>query len=302
MGVSKESNRLLLIGSGSFLAQQFLEHSQISKNWEVVTLGRRDCDDSTRHYPGGSGDLNLVKNLIADIGPTHILNTVGIANGGLDEMIHYNVELPRAIFEGVDEAGVEPRIVLIGSAAEYGIPLSEIISEDHPLDPVSDYGESKKRQTELAMIQRESGADVVVARIFNILGKGLGSHLVFGSFVKQILAMGAEGGVLEVGNLETMRDFLHVQDAVDALDLLLTSKGEHGVYNLASGRAEKIRDLLDFLILESGKGIRVQIDESRLRKGDVKSIAGSHQRLTNETGWKPRRSVRTALSEMLLRQ
>lgn len=242
-----------------------------------------------------------------EVRPTHILNCAGTTQGGEQQLNRYNVAVAETIFSTLkeisesEEAGrgqPRSRVVLIGSAAEYGLPETEPVTENHPLNPINDYGRSKKQQTELALRHDGAVADVNVARVFNLLGIGLSRQLVMGSFVEQIQAMGSKG-ILEVGNLETSRDFLDVADAVRAIDLLLAGKGARTVYQLASGRAVRIRDLVDTLIGESGKEIEIRVDPARLRSGDIRSITGSVHALTEDTAWVPQRSAEQSVAEMM---
>ena len=273
-----------------------------------MTAGRNVSSAGDRHFSIDTGDDEALAEVISEVRPTHILNCAGTTQGGKEQMSSYNVLVAESVFAALRENSrreearsqlrKRPRVVLIGSAAEYGMPETEPVTEGHPLNPINDYGRSKMRQTEMALCQDGCVADVNVARIFNLLGVGLPQHLVIGSFVEQIRAMGPRG-VLEVGNLETARDFLDVADAVRAIDLLLEGKGERVVYQVASGRAVRIRELVDALIEQSGKEIEIRVDPARLRSGDIPSITGSVDALKADTGWTPQRSAEQSVAEMM---
>lgn len=301
---------LLVVGSGSFLARHFVELSAWRKGAgrKLVTVGRSQSSGGDQHFCIDVGDDRELARVIDEVRPTHVLNCAGTTQGGLAQMIRYNVAVAATIFAALQKLskeddersprGSRPRVVLIGSAAEYGMPESETVTEDHPLNPIGDYGLSKKWQTELALHHDGVIADVNVARVFNLLGVGLPQHLVIGSFVEQIRAMG-QRGVLEVGNLETARDFLDVSDAVRAIDLLLEGKGQRTVYQLASGRAVRIRQLVDTLIEQSGKDIEIRVDPARLRSGDVPSITGCVDAFSEDTAWRPQWSAQQSVAAMM---
>jgi GDP-4-dehydro-6-deoxy-D-mannose reductase len=113
----------------------------------------------------------------------------------------------------------------------------------------------------------------VVARTFNTLGKGLSKNLSIGSFMAQINAT-LDGGSIRVGNINTSRDFLHIANVVSRYWQLLL-KGKSGeIYNICSGAPRTIRSVLEDLIRESGKSLKMEIDPSRFKEGDIDSIYG----------------------------
>jgi GDP-4-dehydro-6-deoxy-D-mannose reductase len=290
---------LLLVGAGSFLARHFIAKSVFRSGVRLVTTGRTENKSSDQHFKIDVGDSSALTEVIDLVRPTHILNCAGSNQGMLWQMIRYNLGVSCTIFDALTQVRQDKktRVVLIGSAAEYGIPKCELLDEKHSLNPVSCYGLTKKWQTELGLLHNSERCMVTVARIFNLLGPELPEHLAFGSFIKQIKNF-RESGTLLVGNLETARDFLHVDDAVRALDLLLNGKGAGSVYQLASGRAVSIQSLLDRLIKKSAKDIQIQVDPLRFRIADIPSITGSISALTRDTGWEPKKSAEMAIDDM----
>jgi GDP-4-dehydro-6-deoxy-D-mannose reductase len=105
--------------------------------------------------------------------------------------------------------------------------------------------------------------------------------------------------VIEVGNLEAVRDFTDVRDVVRAYWMLL-EKGEGGtVYNVCSGCGRRIRDLLDVLLASSRCRVQVRVDPARLRPSDVPVQVGDPSRLRAATGWEPRIPLERTLADLL---
>jgi len=105
--------------------------------------------------------------------------------------------------------------------------------------------------------------------------------------------------VVQVGNLDAIRDFTDVRDVVRAY-WALVERGEPGVvYNVCSGRGRLIRELLDILIATSGAKVDVQVDPERLRPSDVPALIGDPSRLRSATGWEPRIDLERTLLELL---
>jgi GDP-4-dehydro-6-deoxy-D-mannose reductase len=188
------------------------------------------------------------------------------------------------------------RVVVASSAEAYGpVPAAEQpIREDRPLAPRSPYGLTKLGTERLAL---PLGA--VVMRLFNLVGPGQSADFALPGFAAQLAAI-ARGGcdaVLRVGNLTARRDFVHVDDGVEAL-ALLAEKGAPGeVYNVATGRATSIADALAGLMQVAGVEARVQEDPARVRPIDLPLLCGDASRL-HALGWAPRRTLDDALADL----
>jgi GDP-4-dehydro-6-deoxy-D-mannose reductase len=184
-----------------------------------------------------------------------------------------------------------PRIVFTSSANVYGdrdpseYPLNEKL-DLHPSDP---YGASKAAAEAILLGEARSfGLDVVIARAFNHIGPGQSESFVVASFAAQLARIAAGGAPqLLVGDLSSARDFLDVRDVVRAY-LALGASGESGeIYNVCSGRAVTIRDVLRELILIARVPVEVREDPSRFRSSETPLSVGNPHKLESRTGWKP---------------
>jgi GDP-4-dehydro-6-deoxy-D-mannose reductase len=186
---------------------------------------------------------------------------------------------------------------LFSSSAEvYGaVPDDEQpIAEDRPLAPRSPYALTKAFAERIAL---DAGA--VVVRSFNLVGAGQQTHFALPSFAQQLaaIARGAAPAVLQVGNLMARRDFVDVLDAVEAFRVVLARGVRGTVYNLASGSAPSIAEMLDRLRAISGVDAAIEIDPERERPLDVPALRGDARRL-GELGWRPERGVDCALAAL----
>ena len=197
------------------------------------SLDLRDCDQIIRAIERAQPDL--------------ILHLAATFSNDFDEVYAINVAAARHMLESVEASGKTVRVVLIGSAAEYGVVTADEnpICEDHVLRPVSIYGITKAWQTELAYLHAARGNDVVVARTFNLIGPHLSERLFVGKLHKQISELHRGERIrIEVGPLSAIRDYLLIEDAVTQL-LAIADFGEAGkVYHVASGRPVTMRELL----------------------------------------------------------
>jgi len=140
----------------------------------------------------------------------------------------------------------------------------------------------------------------VITRGFNHTGPRRGEVFVTSTFAKQIaeIEKGKEP-VMYVGNLEARRDFTDVRDMVKAY-LLAVEKCESGeAYNICSGNAVKISELLDLLLSMTKKKITVKQDPDRIRPSDVELLQGDYSKFRKQTGWKPKIPFEKTIEDLL---
>lgn len=295
--------RVLVVGAGGFLARHLLPCLKRDFAGELVTVGRGEPAERVgRHHSFDCGNLGKVREVIRSETPDRIVCLAGSSGPDFGEMLRYNVEVAGAILaEAAKLKKQHPvRVVLAGSAAEFGPPTHLPVTESAALAPSNEYGLTKSLQTRLAEFYRRNRADslrVCVAHLFNLIGPGSPNRLVFGSFVEQI-ANSVPGGVLRVGNLDSERDFIHVRDAAEAIVAILSLADPAPSYVVASGRPLRIRDLLDHLIRLSGRDLAIEVDPARKMSSDVQRIFGDSALLSRTTGWVTRRTPEDAVLEM----
>jgi len=208
------------------------------------------------------------------------------------------------LLDAARRLALRPAVLVVGSAEEYGpVGPEEIpIREEAPLRPASPYAVSKVAQAALARLYGPAGGmRIVLTRTFHHTGPGRGEAFAESSFARQIaeIEAGRRPAVLEVGNLEAVRDFTDVRDVVRAYWMLL-DKGQGGeAYNVCSGRGRRIRDLLDTLLAASSARVEVRVDPERLRPSDVPVQVGDPGRLRAATGWQAEIPLERTLGDLL---
>ncbi|MBV9719557.1 MAG: GDP-mannose 4,6-dehydratase [Candidatus Eremiobacteraeota bacterium] len=206
--------------------------------------------------------------------------------------------------QAVREYGGERRLrILFTSSAEvYGSrePSEYPLRETLDLRPSSPYGASKAAAEAVLLAEvRSFGLDVVVARAFNHIGPQQDERFVVASLAAQLarIAAGARQQLL-VGNLAVARDFLDVRDVVQAY-IALARDGEPGeVYNVCSGAAVTIRDVLGELIRIARVPVEVREDPARMRNTDIPLSVGDPAKLHERTGWRPARALVDSLRDI----
>lgn len=200
------------------------------------------------------------------------------------------------------ENDAKVRLVFISSAEVYGAqpPSAMPLRETTAPNPVNPYAASKAAAEAIVLGEARSfGVDAVIARAFNHIGPGQNDRFVVPAFANQLAAIAAGGEpVMHVGNLDARRDFLDVRDVVDAY-VAIAERGESGeAYNVASGSAVSVREILGELIRIAHVPVEVRDDPARMRPSDVPIVYGSSEKLRERTGWAPRIPLRRSLQDV----
>jgi GDP-4-dehydro-6-deoxy-D-mannose reductase len=259
-------------------------------DWHSVNI--TDRDDVCRH--------------LARLAPTTVIHLAGAPNVRTSWQnavphLRINVLGTHHLLEAVRLAGHPCRVIVVSSAQVYRVS-EHPLGEAAPLLPPSPYGLTKLGQEQLALrAALDDGLDVVIARPFNHVGPGQGADYALSSFARQIarIEMGLAPPTLRVGNLEARRDTTDVRDVVDAY-LLLATRGRSGeAYNVCSGLAPLMRDLLEQLCSLSTTAVQIEIDPERFRPNDVPVLIGDPSKIVAELGWTPRIALEQTLTDIL---
>jgi GDP-4-dehydro-6-deoxy-D-mannose reductase len=298
--------RVLITGITGFAGSHLAEYAlSLEEDIEIIGIYRwRSRTENIDHLAGqitmcecDLRDASSVKKLIAEKQPDRIFHLaaqsyVPASWDAPTETLTTNILGQLHIFEALRETSCSARVQIAGSSEEYGMvyPDETPITEDNPLRPLSPYAVSKVAQDTLAYQYFMSyGTPVIRTRGFNHTGPRRGEVFVTSNFALQIarIEAGKQEPVIKVGNLEAQRDFTDVRDTVRAYWLAI-ERGEPGeVYNVASGKAWRISEVLDLLLSHSSVEIRVEEDPDRLRPSDVPLLLGDSSRLQKATGWQP---------------
>ena len=199
---------------------------------------------------------------------------------------------------------LDPMVVMIGSAEQYGVHEASAgaLTERAECRPVTLYAASKYAQEIFALeAARTDGVRVVCTRSFNHSGLGQASHFLLPALVRRVAAVRDEPAprAITIGNPHTVREFLHVED-VAAAYLSLAAHGTSGaVYNVCSGTGVTVEELAREVCAAAGVDAELVSDPSLRRTIDVPWLVGDNTKLRTTTGWAPRRSRSDIIDELL---
>jgi GDP-4-dehydro-6-deoxy-D-mannose reductase len=308
----------LVTGAAGFGGSHLVEHL-LERGCRVIALdhpaARPDNLDAVRNrveYVAcdlGAGGPEAVREAFGgrEFGAVYHLAGLASVRRSIDDIrrtLEVNAFATLNLFGALLRQGTPPRLLLVGSAEEYGpAPAGAgAVREDAPLAPVNPYALSKVWQEALgAYYARTERWPILMTRTYNHTGPRQGPDFVCADFARQIarIELRLEEPVIRVGNLAAARDFLDVRDVVNAYRLIVEQGVPGTVYNVCSGRVRSIADLLQVLLGHAALKITVEVDPARHRPIDVPVLHGDPGRLARDTGWAPAIDLGRTLGDLL---
>ncbi len=289
--------------AGSHLLDQLLETEPQVAAWSGPGAPPPRADDRVRWNAIDILDRDAVASALAELRPSVVYHCAGLAHVVTSSespvlALQVNVLGTHYVLDGVRRARLDCPVLVTGSALVYR-PSSSAHSEESEIGPATPYGVSKLAQEMLAA--RAPWCPVLIARSFNHAGPRQSDAFVTSSFARQIaeIEKGRREPVLRVGNLEARRDLTDVRDTVRAYRLIVRHGTPGRPYNVCSGRAYRIADLLDLLVGMSRVRVRIDVDPSRLRSSELPVLLGDGSRLERDTGWRPAIPMEQTLADLL---
>lgn len=300
----RSKKRILITGVHGFIGKALWRYlHKNGKSFEIFGLSSKVFSPSQRLLRCDFRSPNQLRSVLQEVRPQYILHFVGGRSKNQREEIRLNCQLTKNLLDAVKTIkNFSPRIVVPGSAAEYGIMQGKrrFIRENDPTNPISSYGEAKQRQIQMVLQYAQEGQDIVVARIFNILGEGTPTILSVGHFAYQIamIERGQKRPAIETESLDGGRDFLDIKDVCTAIFCLMKYGKSGEVYNVCSGKKVVIRQLLLKLIALS-RAKNITIKENKTQCLSAFDAVGSNKKIKSLQHWHPQVSLERSLKNTL---
>lgn len=302
-----------ITGAEGFIGSHLMKFLA-EQSWDVVGGYFHPLSDSANESPYGRMVHCDLRNgqrtaqLLREFQPTHIfhLGAQSLPTVSWEDPIgtfEANIMGSIRLLEAVRHLDSRPVVVSACSSAEYGVVPPEAIpvTEEQPLHPLHPYGISKLC---LDLMGQQYWADyrvpTVMLRLFNTTGPGKTNDAP-SDFVRQVvrIKLGLQAPCIEVGNLETRRAFLDVQDTIYGF-FLAAMRASHGeVYNLCAPRLHSMSTVLETAMRLAGVEATIQQTDRLMRPSDERVIFGSSEKLARDTGWEPRCTLEETLARMI---
>lgn len=301
----------LVIGAAGFVGNYLIEEMVKSGIEAYATkLPHEKLDNpKAKVFDLDIMDKDAIVSLLFEVRPDYIFHlaaqsSVGLAwkNPGLT--IDVNIKGGVNVMDAIRELFYKPRVLLIGSGEEYGHiqPGETPICEENHLRPGNIYAATKVCQNMIGSIYSKAyDMELMMVRAFNHIGPGQAPMFVVSDFCKQVaeIEKGLREPVMRVGNLAAKRDFTDVRDVVKAYVLLVQAGKAGETYNVGSGNAQAIQEILDLIVSMSQVDIQVEVDPNKLRPVDVPIIEADITKINSLTGWKPEILLEQTIKETL---
>jgi GDP-4-dehydro-6-deoxy-D-mannose reductase len=307
--------RALITGISGFVGSHLAEYLLNNTEWRVFGTVYGPVDNVAHLqnrltlYPADLSRATVVSDILDAARPDYIFHLAAQPSPTVSRRdpwftLENNIRVQLNVLEGVVNAGLDSRVLVVGSGDEYGLvtPKDLPIGENTPLRPTTPYAVSKVAQDYLGL-QYFLSHKVATIRVrpFNHIGPRQSTGFVAADFASQIaeIEAGLQPPDVKVGTLDVSRDLTDVRDVVRGYYLALT-RGEPGeVYNLGSEREHTVRALLETLISLAKLNVRIVSDPERMRSSDVPRIVADCRKLRARTGWRAEIPFEQSLRDLL---
>jgi GDP-4-dehydro-6-deoxy-D-mannose reductase len=305
----------LITGISGFVGSHLAEYLLTQTDWQVAgtVYGPVHNIDGFRDqleiYPAELSRLPVVQFIVEQARPDIVFHLAAMSVTGRSwqdpaTTVQINATMQANLLQSVVNVGLDCRILVIGSSEEYGAVPPELlpIREDTPFRPMNPYAVSKVAQDMLGLQYFLSHKlDTIRVRPFNHIGPRQGLGFVTSDFASQVarIEVGLQEPVMHIGNLAAKRDFTDVRDVVRAYYLLAVHGKAGEVYNVGSGTAHAVSEVLDTFLAHSTVPIQVQPDPARMRPSDIPRVVCDYAKLHTCTGWQPTIPFEQSLEDVL---
>jgi GDP-4-dehydro-6-deoxy-D-mannose reductase len=237
-----------------------------------------------------------------------IINLAGLANVGAsfnnsELYMKLNVAVLSVLGKEFYAANPAGQIIAVSTGAVYRsdqpMPLTE---ESATVTHGSPYALSKLKMEEAAAEFAKAGRTCIVVRPFNHIGPGQAPGFLLPDLYQKLAAYQKTSEPVAVGNLTTIRDYTDVRDIVAAYADIVESNPVNALYNACSSTGASGEEILAALCTAMNidhTSLALTADQSLIRPDDPQKIIGDHSKLTNDTGWMPRISLKTTIQDFV---
>ncbi|PWT80952.1 MAG: GDP-mannose 4,6-dehydratase [Blastocatellia bacterium] len=250
-------------------------------------------------------DFDTVQRAVEDARPAIVYHCAGAAHVGRswdlsERTLAVNVRGTHFLLKAMSAADQHAKVMIASSGMIYKA-TSDRIREDDPLGPTNPYGVSKLAQEMLGRRASNQHLSVTIGRAFNHIGPRQDPSFAASGFARQIaeIELGLRSAEVIVGNLDARRDLIDVRDVTRAYRTIIDRGVSDRPYNICSGRAIAIGEILDMLRARARVPIRVRVDPDRFRPNDLPVLIGDGTRIREELGWSPTIPLAQTLDDLM---
>ncbi|ERJ35187.1 MULTISPECIES: GDP-mannose 4,6-dehydratase [Burkholderia] len=290
--------KVLITGVRGFTGR-FLSDFLVAAGHEVCGFGHRQDADSPTTRIVDLLDRSQVEQALGEIRPdvvVHLAAIAFVAHGDARAIYDTNVVGTRNLLEAICSSGCNPRSVLLASSANvYGNSDREVLDEETPVSPANDYAVSKVAMEFMARLWMDK-LPITIVRPFNYTGVGQSTSFLLPKIVEHFRD---RRPVIELGNVDVIRDFSDVRSVVAAYVRLIDGSFAGQTFNVCSGHGYALRKVLAMAEQITGHHLEIRVNPQFVRANEVHKLIGSNEKLCLATGWEPDSDLDKTLEWML---
>jgi len=283
--------KLLITGHDGFIGTNLVK--SLSKKYELFGVSLNKSPQKINQIKKNINKLkidDLPKNISTVI---HLaaLTDVDLCQKNPTECFQANVYGTQNILEITKK--INANFIYLSTNHVYGPPKKLPIKEDHPKNPSSIYATSKLLSEIICQTYAKNyGINVSIIRLFSVYGPNSAKHLVSTKIISQIL----NDSSIQLGNLFPKRDFIYIDDVINAIELILTKTVGYNEFNVGTGKSHSILELCKILKKISESKIPVVSTKSKSRIKEIKNIYANSNKL-KKLGWNPHYTIEEGLKD-----
>ena len=225
----------------------------------------------------------------------HLAARAFVASDDWEAFYKTNVIGSCNLLDAARDAGVG-RVIVASSANVYGVPVDDTpLREDAKLAPVNHYAASKLAMEHMARTYADDFS-LVVTRPFNYTGPQQDASYLIPKLVANFTARTEK---ISLGNLNVARDFTSLDDVVRAYVCLVQQPSITGTFNICSGTAVSLDELVARLVAMTGHNPYIESNPGFVRRHDIPVLCGDNSAIFHQAGWRPRQGIGDILASML---
>ena len=287
--------RVLIVGSTGVIGKAVA--ADLAQSFDLITASRHS--NGGNHYVVDVAQPGQLHQLVRHIGPEFIVHLVGGQYPGVADVWRVNAFVTLELLEVVRHWPA--KVVLFGSAAEYGCSASGLLREDAVLSPITEYGRAKVAQTMLAAGATERGVEVLILRPFNIVSPWQPPGSALGDLVAQIVDQRGPTRVVRCGRLDIERDYVPVGFVSSVIRAVLEKWPGSRVLNVCSGVGIRLEEVVAAVGNVMGIELAFVVDEGLARLAAADRVVGDPSALEKVTGLVCRPTARSLAETLVAR-
>ena len=288
--------KVFITGINSFTGK-YLENLLKEKGYDVFGLVKEHLSNSNYFY-GDLLDKYSLLQALKECNPEIVIHLAALTFVGLENTSAFyqvNVLGTENLLQALYEAKCKlKKVVITSSANVYGSAGEGLISEKLCPMPINHYANSKLAMEHMTRTWFDK-FPIIITRPFNYSGVGQDTRFLIPKIIDHY-SIGKKK--IELGNIDIKRDFSDVRDVVNAISCCIESEIHSEIFNICSGKAISIKEIISYISHIANYEIEVLINSSFVRKNEIALLVGNFTKLTELTTYKNKFSIENTLSDM----